>query len=404
MTIYSSLGVRTLVNARGNATLAGGTLMAPEVVEAMAEAARSFVRIGDLQEAASRQIAEVTGAEGGYVTTGAAAALTLGAAAILARLDPDRMDRLPDTNGGLSEIVVQHVHRNPYDHLVRASGARIVEFGDESGGSAAEMAARIGPATAGAFYHGQAEAVGLPFIEFAATAHEHGLPVLVDASMSLPPRSNLRRFIDEGADLVAFSGGKTIGGPQASGFLAGRRDLLVSVGLQQQDMDVLPATWARRSLLDAGVLTRPPQHGIGRSMKTGKEEIVGLLVALRRYGEHDEGAETRRWTALTGRLADELGQIPGLTARADPAQADGRPVPMTVVTVDSHVFGRTAVDIVRAFEATDPIVMLGDHDAEAGILRLDPENLDERSVSLLIEAFRRFGPIRALACRATADQ
>jgi L-seryl-tRNA(Ser) seleniumtransferase len=389
MTIYSSLGVRTVVNARGNATLAGGTLMAPEVVEAMADAARSFVRIGDLQEAASREIAALTGAEGGYVTTGAAAALTLGAAAMLARLDPDRMDRLPETGDEPCEIVVQLAHRNPYDHLVRASGARLVEFGGESGGSVAEMTARIGPATAGTFYHGQADAIGLPFPVFAVTAHARGLPVLVDASMSLPPRTNLRRYIDDGADLVAFSGGKTIGGPQASGFLAGRRDLLVSVGLQQQDMDVLPATWARRSLLERGELSRPPQHGIGRSMKTGKEEIVGLLVALRRYVERDEMAELRRWTSITERLAAELGRIPGLTTRAEPAQADGRPVPMTVVTVDGDLFGRTAVDVVRAFETMDPIVMLGDHDAERGILRLDPENLDEAAVDLLIDAFRR---------------
>lgn len=389
MTIYSGLGVRTVINARGNATLAGGTLMSPEVVEAMAEAARSFVRIGDLQEAASELIAEMTGAAAGYVTAGAAAALTLGAAAMLAGLDPDRMDRLPDTGDGPAEIVVLRSHRNPYDHLVRASGARLVEFGGESGGTSAEMTAAIGPATAGAFYHGQAEAADLPIGDFARIAHARGLPVLVDASMNLPPRDNLRRFIDAGADLVAFSGGKTIGGPQASGFLAGRRDLLLSVGLQQQDMDVLPATWARRSLLETGEIPRPPQHGIGRSMKTGKEEIIGLLVALRRYAAHDEAAERRRWAALTDRLAAELARIPGLTARAEPAQADGRPVPMTIVDVDPGAYGRTAVELVRAFEALDPIVMLGDHDAEGGILRLDPENLDEPAVTALIDAFRR---------------
>jgi len=392
MTIYSQLGVRTVVNARGNATLAGGTLMAPHVVEAMVEAARSFVRIGDLQDAASELISELTGAEGGYVTSGAAAALTLGAAAMLARLEPDRMDQLPDTRDGPSEILVQRSHRNPYDHLVRASGARLVEFGDAGGGTADEMAAGIGPATAGAFYHGQAEALGLPIVDFARTAHEHGLPVLVDASMNLPPRDNLRRFIAAGADLVAFSGGKTIGGPQASGFLAGRADLLLSVGLQQQDMDVQPATWARRALLETGALPRPPQHGIGRSMKTGKEEIVGLLVALRDYAERDEAAERRRWVALTDELAGQLALIPGLATRTEPAQADGRPVPMTIVCVDPDVYGRTAVEVVRAFETADPIVMLGDHEAEAGILRLDPENLDEDAVTAIVEAFRRVAP------------
>jgi seryl-tRNA(Sec) selenium transferase len=390
MSIYASLGVRTVVNARGNATLAGGTLMHHDVVDAMAQAARSFVRIGDLQEAASRQIAELTGAEAGYVTTGAAAALTLGAAAMLARLDPDRMDRLPDTGAGLSDIVVHRAHRNPYDHLVRAAGARLVEFGDD-GSTGEAMAGRIGPATAGAFFHGQAEAVGLPLVDVVRIAHARGLPVLVDASMSLPPRSNLRRYIDAGVDLVAFSGGKTIGGPQASGFLAGRRELLLSVGLQQQDMDVLPVTWARRSLLESGALARPPTHGIGRSMKTGKEEIVGLLVALRRYADRDESEERRSWEALTGRLAETLSGVPGLSAWTEPAQADGRPVPMTALRVDPDVYGRTAVELVRTFEAQDPIIMLADHEAEAGILRLDPENLDEEAVVAIVEAFERCG-------------
>ena len=392
MTVYARLGVRTLVNARGCATLAGGTLMEPEVVAAMAEASRSFARIGDLQEIASERIAELTGAEAGYVTSGAAAGLTLGAAAMLAGLDPDRMERLPDTGDGPAEIVVQAAHRNPYDHLVRASGARLVEFGDPSGGATvAQMTDAIGPATAGAFFHGQAEALGLPIHVFVATAHAHGLPVLVDASMNLPPRANLRRYTDAGADLVAFSGGKTIRGPQASGVRAGRADLLISVGLQQQDMDVLEATWARRALVENGVIPRPPTHGIGRSMKTGKEEIVGLLVALEGYAARDEGAESARWTEIADHLAAGLTGIPGLTISREPTQADGRPVPMTIVTVDPVAYEVSAVELVRRFAARDPIIMVGDHDAEANVLRLDPENLDMAGADEVIAAFRAAG-------------
>jgi L-seryl-tRNA(Ser) seleniumtransferase len=391
MTIYEELGIRTLINARGNATLAGGTLMEPEVVAAMAAAAESFVRIGDLQEIASRRIAALTGAEAGYVTSGAAAGLTLGSAAILARLDPDLMERLPDTGDAPAEILVQASHRNPYDHLVRASGARLVEFGDAGGTTVAAMEAAIGPATAGAFFHALAEADGLPIEDFVATAHAHGLPVLVDASVNLPPRSNLRRFVATGADLVAFSGGKTIRGPQASGFLAGRADLLVSVGLQQQDMDVLPSTWARRSLVDDGVIPRPPAHGIGRSMKTGKEEIVGLLVALERYAERDEAAEAARWASVSEHLAAGLTGIPGLSVRTTPTQADGRPVPMTIVTVDPAAYELTAVELVDRFAARDPIIMVADHDAEDGILRLDPENLDLAEADAVIAAFRSGG-------------
>jgi D-glucosaminate-6-phosphate ammonia-lyase len=391
MTVYARLGVRTLVNARGCATLAGGTLMESEVVAAMAAAAESFARIGDLQETAGRRIAELTGAEAGYVTSGAAAGLTLGAAAMLARLDPDRMERLPDTGDGPAEIVVHATHRNPYDHLVRASGARLVEFGTAAATTTGDMAAAIGPATAGAFYHGQAETAGLPIETFVATAHDHGLPVLVDASMNLPPRSNLRRFVTAGADLVAFSGGKTIRGPQASGFLAGRADLIVSVGLQQQDMDVLEATWARRALIENGVIPRPPTHGIGRSMKTGKEEIVGLLAALERYAALDEEAEHDRWVAVADRLAAGLATIPGLSVRRDPAQSDGRPVPMTIVTIDAATYALSAVELVRRLAARDPIVMVGDHEAEAGVIRLDPENLDTAGADEVIAAFRNRG-------------
>lgn len=383
MSIYRRLGVRTVVNARGCATLAGGTLMEPEVVAAMAEAARSFVRIGDLQEAAGARIAELTGAEAGYVTTGAAAALTLGSAAMLARLDPDRMDALPDVGDGPSQILVHQRHRNPYDHLVTASGARLVEFG-----SADELRSASGPASAGVFFHGQAQADGLPLEAVVEIAHAAGLPVLVDASMNLPPRADLRRFVAAGADLVAFSGGKTIRGPQASGFLAGRADLILSVGLQQQDMDVLAATWARRALLERGVLPRPPRHGIGRSMKTGKEEIVGLLVALERYVARDEDADRRRWSALADRLAGGLASVPGLRAWTEPAQADGRPVPMALVAIDPATFGCDAVDLSRRLAERDPIVLLGDHDAASGLLRLDPENLDEAGADAIVEAFR----------------
>jgi L-seryl-tRNA(Ser) seleniumtransferase len=253
------------------------------------------------------------------------------------------------------------------------------------------MTAAIGPATAGAFFHGQAEADGLPIDAFVATAHAHGLPVLVDASMNLPPRANLRRYTDAGADLVAFSGGKTIRGPQASGFLAGRADLLISVGLQQQDMDVLEATWARRALVENGVIPRPPTHGIGRSMKTGKEEIVGLLVALERYAARDEAAESARWTDVADHLAAGLAGIPGLSVRREARQADGRPVPMTIVTIDPTAYESTAVELVRQFATRDPIVMVGDHDVEANVLRLDPENLDMAGADVVIAAFRDGG-------------
>jgi D-glucosaminate-6-phosphate ammonia-lyase len=383
MTVYARLGVRTVLNARGDSTLAGGTLMAPEVLAAMAEAAGSFVRIADLQEAASAVIAGITGAEAGYVTSGAAAGLTLGTGAIIAGLDVDRMDRLPDIDGA-DGMIVQLSHRNGYDHLVRASGARLVSVGGADGSTAAELEAAIDPSIVGVFFQADNELVGLPVDTVVEIAHRHGLPVLVDASMNLPPRANLRRFVDAGADLVAFSGGKAIRGPQASGFLAGRRDLLRSVALQHQDMDEIPSTWPARSLLDAGALRRIPQHGIGRSMKVGKEEIVGLLVALERYVERDEVAESARWRELAEALTVGLGAIEGVAARTDLVSPSGRPVPACVATIDARRFGCSAVELVRAMAVLDPIVLVGDHRAAEGILRFDPENLDREDVERVI--------------------
>ena len=126
-------------------------------------------------------------------------------------------------------------------------------------------------------------------------------------------------------------------------------------------------------------------------MKTGKEEIVGLLVALERYADLDEAAETARWTAVADRLAGGLTGIPGLTVRRDSTQADGRPVPMTIVTVDPVAYEVSAVELVRRFASRDPIVMVGDHDAEANVLRLDPENLDMAGADEVIAAFRTAG-------------
>ena len=288
MGIYDDLGLRTVINASGTLTRLGGSRMAPEVLAAMAEAAASFVPIDALQARAGEIIAEVTGAESGYVVTGAAAGLSLGVAACVAGFNVAAMDRLPDTTGLRNEVVVQRGHRNAYDHAIRAVGVRMVEVGylgyPGAGGTYPwQIADAISDRTAAIACPILDTPGTVPLREVCAIAHEHGLPVIVDAAAELPPRSNLRRFIAEGADLVVFSGGKAIGGPQASGMLAGRADLIASVALQHQDMDVRDATWSQRDLLANGVLRGVPHQGFGRSMKVGREEIVGLLVALQRF-------------------------------------------------------------------------------------------------------------------------
>jgi D-glucosaminate-6-phosphate ammonia-lyase len=377
MTVAQRLRGRAVVNARGYSTKVGGCRLAPEVVAAMSEAADYFVRIEDLQEAAGAVIARLTGAEAGYVTSGATAALTLAAAAAIAGLDVGRMNRLPDTNGMANEVVCLRRHRNDYDHALRAAGARIVEVGFSAWTFPYEVDEAIGPDTCALFYLASDPDPSVTLAEMVRIAHAHGLPVIVDASLALPPASNLRAFVAAGADLVAFSGGKHIEGPQASGILSGRRDLITSVALQNQDMDVYPNTWPRRSLIASGTLAGPPHHGLGRGFKVGKEEIVGLVAALERYVERDFAAERSRWSERLADVAEELRGVHGLRPELIEPLPGERPVPRLYVRVDEAEAGLDADGLIAALQEGDPIVCTYEPLAAQGIVAVLPESLSE---------------------------
>lgn len=314
MSIYEQIGVRTIINAKGTATRLSGGLMLPEVTAAMADAAGHCVDIAELQARAGAIIAEATGAEAAYVTCGAAAGLLLGTAACMTGLDPGRMGRLPDTAGMKNEVVMVRSQRNFYDHAVRGAGARIVEVGlpDRYAGAGVrdaepwEIADAITDRTTAVHY--VADANARPALTAVVeAAHARGVPVLVDAAAQLPPQANLRRFIAEGADLVAFSGGKAIGGPQATGILCGRRDLIMAAALQHLDLDIYWEQWSPPpGLIDKSRLKGVPQHGIGRPCKVGKEDIVGLLTALRLFIAEGDAARHQRWLGYARRLDDAM--------------------------------------------------------------------------------------------------
>lgn len=254
--VYDELGVPTVINAAGTKTRISGSLVREEAAEAMVEASRSFVRISDLQARASELISDVTGAEAGYVTSGASAALMLDAAACIAGDDFDAMYQLPNTEGLSDEIVVPRTHRTGYDHALRAGGGTIVDVGTNDSHLATgsrnvepwEIAESITDETAAVAYL-QKEYTEPPLSEVVDIAHAQDVPVIVDAAADLPPASNLSRFVEDGADLVAFSGGKAIRGPQTSGILAGREDLIASVALQQLDMHAAEPVWDPPSAL-----------------------------------------------------------------------------------------------------------------------------------------------------------
>jgi L-seryl-tRNA(Ser) seleniumtransferase len=306
----SLIPVPRVVSAAGFVTsLGGGTL--PEAVRAaMDEAAASTWRPDDLQAWAGETIAELTGAEAGWVTAGAAAGMTLAAAACIAGTRLSALDALPETDGMAAEIIVQRGHRNAYDRTFRTAGARIVEIGYpwiEGVGLTYEwqLEAAFSERTVAVGQLALAESDGVPLRRVCELAAAHGVPVIVDAAAELPPSANLGRFVDEGAALVVFSGGKAIRGPQGSGVLAGRRDLIESVRLQTLDMDIDVEAWIAREA------SEPPHHGLGRSMKVGKEQIAGLAVALREFAARDHDAEAAEHGAWLESVRGLLGERPG---------------------------------------------------------------------------------------------
>jgi L-seryl-tRNA(Ser) seleniumtransferase len=392
--VYDELGVSTVVNAAGTKTRIGGSRIRPEALDAMARAAESFVRLSDLQAAASDRIAEVTGAEAGYVTNGAAGGLVLATAACIAGDDPGVMSRLPDTGGVDDEVVMPRTHRTGYDHAIRTAGATVVDIGTSdrylgTGSRNVEpwmYADAIGEDTA-AVAHVYKAYEGPPLAEVCEIAHEHDLPVIVDAAAELPPVENLSWFTEQGADMVAFSGGKAIRGPQTTGILAGRADLIESVAAQHLDMHAAGEVWdPPERLLDRSAFDGVPAQGIGRPLKVGKEELVGLLAALDAFLDEDHEATRRAWRARTERVADALGEVAGLsTSIADGAK---NAAPTVEVAVDGAVTGLSTVDLVAALRREDPRVFVGADAVEDARFTVNPMCLTDEEADYVIERVR----------------
>jgi L-seryl-tRNA(Ser) seleniumtransferase len=390
--IYRRLGVRTVINAAGTQTSAGGTLMDPEVLEAMTEASRHFVRIAELQEAAGRVIADVTGAEAGYVTSGASAGITLAVAAAVVGMDIAKMDRLPDTTGMKNEVVVQRAHRNDYDHAARVAGVTLVEVGTlgfpgRGGTSPWQIESAINERTAAVLCPIMDSPGTVPLPVVCQIAHRRGIPVVVDAAAALPPVSNLRRFVAEGADAVIFSGGKAIGGPQASGIVAGRRAIVESIALQHQDMDVYPDTWAlRQRYLESGAIAGAPHQGLGRGFKVGKEEIVGLIVALQRYVARDHAAEQARWRRTAEWIAAELDGVDHL--RIELFTDPNRPIPQVRLHLDEPALGLTAFALVNRLADGEPNVLVAEGFAYRGTIGVNPMTLREGDAEIVVRRIK----------------
>jgi D-glucosaminate-6-phosphate ammonia-lyase len=302
------------------------------------------------------------------------------------------MNRLPDTIGMANEIVMVRSQRNFYDHMIRAVGVRLVEVGlpDRYAGAgvrdaeAWEIADALSERTAAV--HWVAGPNARPALEqVVEVAHAAGAPVLVDAAAQLPPAANLRRFIQAGADLVVFSGGKAIGGPQASGILCGRRYLIMAAALQNLDLDVFYELWEPPAhFIDKTRLKGLPQHGIGRGCKVGKEEIVGVLTALRLFVDEDAAARRARWRGLMQELADGLTGLPHAKARL----LDEGEVPLLALDLDAAASGLAALELMKRLEHGTPAVFADPSALDQGRVLFGPTALKDGEPAQIAERVR----------------
>jgi uncharacterized pyridoxal phosphate-dependent enzyme len=329
--VYRSIGVRPLINARGTFTIISGSTMLPEVREAMDAAARHYVHLDELTDAVGARLAVLTGAEWGLVTNGCSAGLTLATAACVAGGNPDLHVRIPDLTGFAKDEAIIPAHsRNVYDAAIRAVGLRVVEVS-----TVAELEVALGPRTALVYIMAgpRVDDSALNLKAIASATSARGVPVLVDAAAEILTVPNVH--LQNGATLVAYSGGKCLRGPQTGGLLLGRKDLV-------------RAAWVHSA----------PHHGFARSLKVGKEDAIGMLMAVEMWVRRDHQAEWKRWTGWLDHIAQRLSSIQGVTTAVVQPNGLSNRTPSLRIQWDRQRFGLTGDAAVRAMLDGDPRIAL----------------------------------------------
>lgn len=337
MDIYDELGVTKVINGAATLTRLGGSLMPPEVLSAMAEAAQHFVDMDDLQQKVGERIAAWTGNEAAFVSCGAAAGLALSTAACITGLDAEKRERLPHTDGMKNEVIIHKRGRVCYAFAIQQAGGKLVEIGTENGATEDELAGAINDRTAAVYYfHNPALMPGqVPLERGIAIAHDAGIPLLVDAAAQIPPVDNLWRYTKMGADLAVFSGGKGLRGPQASGLILGRKDLI-----------------------EACAFNACPRAFIGRPMKVGKEEMIGLMTAVRRYLDLDHDRLMQTYEEQVQTVIAAFSDHPHVFARRSFPSEAGQPMPRAELSFDEAELGMTRDDIMTQLLTGDPCIEL----------------------------------------------
>ncbi|HUX94967.1 MAG TPA: aminotransferase class V-fold PLP-dependent enzyme [Bacteroidales bacterium] len=325
---YESIGVRPVINARGTITVLGASRILPEVQKAMDEAVLNYVQIDELMDGVGRRLAELTGAESGCITAGASAALTAATAGCVTGGDPDKIWIIPDLTGMKDEVIIPAYSRSAYDAAARAVGVRMVQVSDMN-----ELRNALGPRTAMIMVlaGNRSEEGPMSLREISSLAKPHGIPVVVDAAAEGLEVPN--PHIMQGADLVAYSGGKYLNGPQCAGLLIGRKDLIM-----------------------AARMNTGPHHGFGRGFKVGREEIMGMLTAVEMWFKRNHEAEKEKWTSRLQYVADRLKNIPGVSVSIRQTAGRSNPSPNLTVQWDESKIDITGRDAEKLLWDGNPRV------------------------------------------------
>jgi D-glucosaminate-6-phosphate ammonia-lyase len=355
--IYLSIGVRPFISGTGTLTVNGGSLELPEVRAAMDAAAQHMVQLDELMEAVGRRLAELTHAEWGIVTAGCAAAMTHATSACVAGGNPDKHIHLPNTQGlDKDEVIIPKHSRNNYDAAIRAVGVRIIEVDN-----AQELEAAIGPRTAMIYiFAGPRADAGPPsFEEITRIAQHHNIPVLTDAAAEVLTIPNVH--LQRGSTMVAYSGGKQLRGPQCSGLLLGRKDLL-------------KAAWVHSA----------PHHGFSRNMKIGKEEIIGALAAVEAWVKRDHKGEWQAMLARLDHIAKKVSSIEGVSTEVREPTGLSNRSPGLDIRWDAAKLGITGQQVSHILNTTEPRILVGSTRGSQSGVSITAFNLsagDERIVA-----------------------
>jgi L-seryl-tRNA(Ser) seleniumtransferase len=341
---YEELGVKTVINCQGTMTVLGGSILRPELEAVMAQAGRHFVPIADLELAAGKRIAEMLKLPEGYtalVTSGAAAAMQSGLAGILTGNDERFIKQIPDLTGMKSEVVIQKSHRNPFDHQLRTTGVKliVVETRDD-------LRQAINERTAMMHFTNFANAAGqIKVDEWVKLGKEYRIPCMNDAAADTPPVSHLWDYANMGYDLVTFSGGKAMRGPQCAGLLIGRKDLVANALLNNS----------------------PHEDTLGRSQKVGKEEIVGMVKALDLYLNEDHEALWKEWQEQLEYVSRQVQRVAGVTTSFFVPDIANH-VPHMAITWDSGRLALTPAEVSRRLRDSSPSIVMAAGEERPGLV------------------------------------